>query len=192
VELRSLGVYCSSAEGAPEWLVSEAVAVGRGIAARGLQLVYGGASVGVMGKLADAALDGGAKVVGVIPKALVGREAAHMRVTELKVVDSMHDRKAEMFRLADAFVFLPGGFGTIAEFFEMLTWKQLGIHGKPIVFVNLRGYYDPLLSQFERGIAEGLISSQCRILYAIADNAEKVFTLLEEATVLNRVPGKWY
>ena len=192
MDLRSLAVFCSASPNAPGWLTEEAVAIGKGIAQRGLRLIYGGASVGAMGMLADAALAGSAQVVGVIPKALVGREAAHQGVTELKIVETMHERKAEMFRLADAFVFLPGGFGTIEEFFEMLTWKQLGIHSKPIVFVNLHGYYDPLLAQFEKGIAEGIISSQCRVLYAIADDSEKVFALLGDATVLNRAPGKWY
>jgi hypothetical protein len=145
-----------------------------------------------MGALADAALAAGGAVLGVIPSALVGREVAHSSLTELRVVDTMHERKAEMFRSADAFVAFPGGFGTMEEFFEMLTWKQLGIHNKPIVFVNLRGYYDPMLAQFERAIADGIVRKEHRILYSVAEDGEKVFAVLEDATVLDRRPGKWY
>jgi uncharacterized protein (TIGR00730 family) len=97
-----------------------------------------------------------------------------------------------MFKSADAFVAFPGGFGTMEEFFEMLTWKQLGIHGKPIVIVNLRGYYDSILAQFERAIADGIVRKDNRILYSVAAEADKVFAILEDATVLNRTPGKWY
>jgi uncharacterized protein (TIGR00730 family) len=192
MELRSVCVYSSSAANPPQWLAEEAVGFGKGLAQRGWRLVYGGASVGVMGTLADSVLTSGGKVLGVIPKALVGRELAHQGLTELRVVDTMHDRKAEMFRAAEAFVAFPGGFGTMEELFEMLTWKQLGIHNKPIVFINLRGYYDPLLAQFERGISDGLIQKDCRILYAVAENAERVFNLLSEAPVMSRPPGKWY
>ena len=192
MEIRSVCVYCASASTAPPWLFDEVKIFGEGLARRGWRLVYGGASVGVMGALADAALAAGGQVLGVIPTALVGREVAHTSLTELKVVDTMHERKAEMFKSADAFVAFPGGFGTMEEFFEMLTWKQMGIHGKPIVFVNLRGYYDPLLSQFERAIADGIVRKEHRILYAVADDAEKAFSVLEDATVLNRIPGKWF
>ena len=192
MEIRSVCVYCASSSSAPAWLFDEVRAFGAGLASRGWRLVYGGASVGVMGALADAALAGGGSVLGVIPSALVGREVAHSSLTELKVVDTMHDRKSEMFKNADAFVAFPGGFGTMEEFFEMLTWKQLGIHSKPIVFVNLRGYYDPLLAQFDRAIADGIVRKEHRILYSVADDSEKVFAVLEDATVLNRPPGKWY
>lgn len=192
MEIRSVCVYCASAATAPAWLFDEVKAFGAGLARRGWRLVYGGASVGVMGALADAALAAGGAVLGVIPTALVGREVAHASLTELKVVDTMHDRKAEMFRSADAFVAFPGGFGTMEEFFEMLTWKQMGIHSKPIVFVNLRSYYDPMLAQFERAIADGIVRKENRILYSVAEDAEKVFAVLEDATVLNRPPGRWY
>lgn len=192
MEIRSVCVYCASSSSAPSWLFDEVKVFGDGLARRGWRLVYGGASVGVMGALADASLAAGGAVLGVIPTALVGREVAHSSLTELKVVDTMHDRKAEMFRSADAFVAFPGGFGTMEEFFEMLTWKQMGIHSKPIVFVNLRGYYDPLLAQFERAIADGIVRKEHRILYSVAEDAEKAFAVLEDATVLNRPPGKWY
>lgn len=192
MEVRSVCVYCASSSDAPPWLFEEVREFGAGLARRGWRLVYGGASVGVMGALADATLAAGGSVLGVIPNALVGREVAHASLTELKVVETMHDRKAEMFKAADAFVAFPGGFGTMEEFFEMLTWKQLGIHNKPIVFVNVRGYYSMMLGQFERAIADGIIRSEHRILYSVADDQEQVFSVLEDATVLNRAPGKWY
>jgi len=192
MDIRSVCVYCASATASASWLYEEVKAFGEGIGRRGWRLVYGGASVGPMGALADAALAAGGSVLGVIPSALVGREVAHSALTELKVVDTMHERKAEMFKSADAFVAFPGGFGTMEEFFEMLTWKQLGIHGKPIVIVNVRGYYDPILAQFERAIAEGIVRKDNRILYSVAEETGRVFAILEEATVLNRPPGKWY
>ena len=192
MEIRSVCVYCAASSEAPAWLFDEAKGFGAGLARRGWRLVYGGASIGVMGALADATLASGGQVLGVIPKALVGREVAHSGLTELKVVDTMHDRKAEMFKSAEAFVAFPGGFGTMEEFFEMLTWKQLGIHSKPIIFVNSQGYYDHLLAQFERAIADGIIRKENRVLYAVAQDQEHVFSMLEDATVLNRVPGKWY
>ena len=192
MEIRSVCVYCASSSSAPAWLFDEVRAFGAGLARRGWRLVYGGASVGVMGALADATLSGGGSVLGVIPSALVGREVAHSSLTELKVVETMHERKAEMFKSADAFVAFPGGFGTMEEFFEMLTWKQMGIHNKPIVFVNAKGYYDPMLGQFERAIADGIVRKEHRILYSVADDQEQAFSVLEDATVLNRAPGKWY
>ena len=192
MEIRSVCVYCASSSSAPAWLFDEVKAFGAGLARRGWRLVYGGASVGVMGALADATLSGGGAVLGVIPSALVGREVAHSSLTELKVVETMHERKAEMFKSADAFVAFPGGFGTMEEFFEMLTWKQLGIHNKPIVFVNVRGYYAMMLGQFERAIADGIVRKEHRILYSVADDQEQAFSVLEDATVLNRAPGKWY
>lgn len=192
MEIRSVCVYCSASSTAPAWLFEEIADFGRGVAARGWRLIYGGASVGVMGALADAALASKGSVVGVIPKALIGREVAHSGLTELKVVETMHERKAEMFKMADAFVAFPGGFGTMEEVFEMLTWKQLGIHNKPIVLVNSHQFFDPLVAQFDLGIREGLIRSDCRILYAVAENGLQVFNLLEDATVLNRLPGRWY
>ena len=192
MDIRSVCVYCASSATAPEWLNEEVREFGKGLASRGWRLVYGGASIGVMGALADAVLSAGGEVLGVIPKALIGREVAHPRLTELKVVETMHDRKAEMFKAADAFVAFPGGFGTMEEFFEMLTWKQMGIHSKPIVFVNSHGFYDPLMAQFERCIAEGIIRKEARILYSLAEKSTQVFNVLEDSTVLNRAPGKWY
>jgi hypothetical protein len=192
VEIRSVCVYCSASSSAPPWLFEEIADFGRGVAVRGWRLIYGGASVGVMGALADAALASSGSVVGVIPKALIGREVAHSGLTELRVVETMHERKAEMFKSADAFVAFPGGFGTMEEVFEMLTWKQLGIHSKPIILVNSHQFFDPLLAQFELGMRERLIRPECRILYAVAENGLQVFNLLEDATILQRQSGKWF
>lgn len=119
--------------------------LGQAIATQGHRLVYGGASVGTMGALADSALAAGGDVVGVMPKSLAERELSHTRLTELYVVDDMHQRKAKMAELADAFIALPGGIGTLEELFEVLTWKQLGIHAKPIILINIQGFYDALL-----------------------------------------------
>lgn len=144
-----------------------------------------------MGGLADEVLAAGGKVIGVIPKALEAREAAHRRLTELKVVATMHEREQLLFDLADAFVAFPGGFGTLEEIIEMLTWKQLGIHGKPIVFANVGGYFDPLLKQFELAIQRRYARSEDRILYAVAENSEAILTLLEGAPVMARKVGDW-
>jgi uncharacterized protein (TIGR00730 family) len=192
MEIRSVCVYCASSSTAPGWLTEEIQEFGMGLASRGWRLVYGGASVGVMGALADSVLSSGGQVLGVMPRALIGREIAHAGVTEMKIVETMHERKAEMFKASDAFVAFPGGFGTMEEFFEMLTWKQMGIHSKPIVFVNSHGFYDPLMAQFERGIADGIIRKDARILYSLAEKGSQVFNVLEDSTILNRQPGKWY
>ena len=153
MELRTVCVYCSSSvTGTRNAAVEREIrAFGKEIARRGIALVYGGSSRGLMGALADEVLGAGGRVIGVVPKALEGREAAHRGLTELKVVSTMHEREQALFDLADAFVAFPGGFGTMEEIIEMLTWKQLGIHGKPVVFANVGGYFDPLLAQFDRG-----------------------------------------
>jgi len=192
METRSVAVYCSSAAKMPDWLCAEARVLGAGFAERGWRLVYGGASLGTMGILADAVLESGGRVLGVIPRALVNREIAHPKLTELRVVDTMHERKATMFAEADAFVALPGGLGTVEELLEMLTWKQLGIHGKPIIIVNPRTYFDALLAQFERGIADGLIRRDTRVLYAVVSSASDVFPVLADPPVMPRAPAKWY
>ncbi|HEY6147260.1 MAG TPA: TIGR00730 family Rossman fold protein [Thermoanaerobaculia bacterium] len=193
MELRTVCVYCSSStSGTRNAAVETEIRLfGSEIARRGIALVYGGSSRGLMGALADAVLAAGGRVIGVVPKALEGREAAHRGLTELKVVSTMHDREQAMFDLADAFVAFPGGFGTMEEIIEMLTWKQLGIHGKPIVFANVGGYFDPLLAQFEQAISAGYARAEDRILYAVAENTKGILTLLEGAPVLSRKAGDW-
>jgi hypothetical protein len=144
-----------------------------------------------MGALADETIAAGGKVIGVIPKALEGREVAHRGLTELKVVESMHEREQLMFELADAFVAFPGGFGTLEEVIEMITWKRMGIHGKPILLANIGGYFNPLLAQFDAAIATGFARREDRVLFSIADNAAQAMTMLEGAPVLDRKAGDW-
>ncbi|MEO8433016.1 MAG: TIGR00730 family Rossman fold protein [Acidobacteriota bacterium] len=191
MELRSVCVYCSSSSAKDAVVEQEIRLFGREIAKRGVRLVYGGSSKGLMGALADEVLAAGGKVTGVVPKALQGRESAHRGLTELKVVDSMHEREQAMFDLSDAFVGFPGGFGTLEEIIEMLTWKQLGIHGKPIVIANIGGYFDPLLAQFDLAIRKGYARGEDRILFAVAENTKAILTFLEGAPILSRKAGDW-
>ncbi len=174
----SLCVYCgSSSRGNPEHYLA-AKQLGRGMAARGIELVFGGGRIGVMGMLANAVLDGGGRVTGVIPRHLYDLEVGHEGVTELLLVDSMHARKTVMFERADAFVVLPGGLGTLDETFEIVTWRQLGLHDKPIVIVDVDGYWAPLRSLFEAVIAGGYAAPASRQLFAMVDTVEDVFTTL--------------
>lgn len=155
--MRSICVYCGSNAGSKPIYAERAMAIGDRIARDGLQLVYGGGNVGLMGTVADAVLHGGGEVVGVIPEQLVDWEVAHRGVTRLEVVGSMHERKMRMFDLADGFVALPGGFGTLDEMFEMLTWRQLGIGSKPCAFLDVDGFYEPLFAMIDRMVEEGFL-----------------------------------
>jgi uncharacterized protein (TIGR00730 family) len=153
--LRRICVFCGSNSGARQNYQQAAQAVGRLLCRRGIELVYGGGNVGLMGALANACLDEGGRVTGVIPQALVDRELAHTGLTELRIVRSMHERKALMADLSDAFLSLPGGYGTWEEFFEVLTWSQLGIQRKACGILNVDGYYDPLLAMADKALSEG-------------------------------------
>ena len=152
--MRSICVYCGSNSGASPVYAERAAALGERIARDGMQLVYGGGNVGLMGIVADAVLRGGGEVVGVIPEQLVNWEVAHKGLTQLEVVGSMHERKMRMFDLSDAFVALPGGFGTLDEMFEMLTWRQLGIGNKPCAFLDVDGFFAPLIQMIDRMVEE--------------------------------------
>ncbi len=152
--MKSICVYCGSNSGSRPAYAERAMALGERIAREGLTLVYGGGNVGLMGVVADAVLQAGGEVVGVIPQQLVDWEVAHRDVTRLEIVGSMHERKARMFDLSDAFVALPGGFGTMDEMFEMLTWRQLGLGDKPCAFLDVDDFYDPLLAMMDRMVAE--------------------------------------
>ena len=191
MDLRRVCVYCSSSSSRDSVVETEIRLFGREIARRGVRLIYGGSSKGLMGALADEVLAAGGLVTGVVPKALEGREAAHRGLTELKVVSSMHEREQALFDLADAFVAFPGGFGTMEEVIEMLTWKQLGIHGKPIVFANIGGFFDPLLAQFDLAIRSGYARPEDRILFAVAENTKSILTFLDGAPILSRKAGDW-
>jgi uncharacterized protein (TIGR00730 family) len=191
MDLKSICVYCGSSPTTEPVIEAEIRAFGREIAARGVRLIYGGSSRGLMGALADEVLKAGGRVVGVIPKALEGRESAHRGLTELKVVSSMHEREQLMFDLSDGFVAFPGGFGTMEEIIEMITWKQMGIHGKPIVIANIVGFFDPLLRQFEVAIERKFARKEDRILFAVAENHKAILTFLEGAPVMSRKAGDW-
>jgi uncharacterized protein (TIGR00730 family) len=158
--MRRVCVFCGSSAGKPGVYAEGARRLGEALAGRGLGLVYGGGHIGLMGVLADAVLAGGGEVIGVIPQSLVDRELAHAGLSELHVVETMHQRKALMADLSDAFVALPGGYGTLDETFEILTWAQLGIHAKPVGLLNVGGFFDPLLAWIGRAEAEGFIRPQ--------------------------------
>ena len=176
-----VAVFCGSTDGAhPEYLEA-ARALGAGLAARGLGLVYGGASVGLMGAVADAALAGGATVVGVLPAVLRDREIAHRGLSELHFVETMHARKAMMADRADAFIALPGGYGTLDEFVEVTTWAQLHIHTKPCVLVNMRGFFDGLLTFLDHAVREGFLREQNRGLVRVVGSVAGALEYVEAA-----------
>jgi len=175
---RRIAVYCGSAHGNDPAFLTEAVALGTAIAAAGLGMVYGGASVGLMGAAADAALAGGAEVIGVLPEVLAGSEIAHAGLTRLEVVPTMHTRKARMVKLADAFLILPGGYGTLDELMEIVTWKQLRLHSKPCVLINTAGYWDGLLSFLDSTVAAGFLKPENRKLLQVAGNAAEAVGLV--------------
>jgi uncharacterized protein (TIGR00730 family) len=162
-------VYCASSPGHDPAIQAATRALGRLLAAEGLGLVYGGGRAGLMGLVADTVLEAGGTVIGVIPKRLFPREIPHRGLTELIEVESMHARKTTMFERSDAFVALPGGFGTLEELFEVTTWAQLGIHQKPIGLLNVGGYYDSLLAFLDRAVSEGLLRPDNRALLVDRD-----------------------
>lgn len=171
-------VFCGSSSGFDPAYAAAARNLGKVLAEEQLTLVYGGARVGLMGAVADAVLAGGGRVVGVLPDFLRRKEVAHEHLTELEVVPSMHERKARMAELADAFVALPGGMGTMEEFCEIITWGQLGLHEKPCCLYNVNGYYDPLLDFVDRMAAEGFVKEKHKGLVLAADTAEGVLTAM--------------
>jgi len=162
VSLARIAVFCGSRAGGRPAYVQAAQALGAALAARGLGLVYGGARVGTMGALADAALAAGGEVIGVMPRGLVAREVAHPGLTAFHAVDSMHARKALMADLADGFIALPGGFGTLDELFEILTWAQLELHAKPIGLLDVEGFFEPLLAYLDRAVGESFLAAPHR------------------------------
>ncbi|HCR4028956.1 LOG family protein [Morganella morganii] len=161
-DIKRIAVYCGSAAGASEIYRLEAVKFARILVEQGITLVYGGASVGIMGTVADTVLREGGKAIGVIPALLEGREIAHKNLTELHRVSTMHERKSKMIELADGFVALPGGFGTLEEFAEVFTWGQIGLHQKPVGLMNINNYYDPLLSLISKMTDEQFMQEKYR------------------------------
>src|SRR5262249_11969059 len=172
-------VFCGSSPGARPAYREVAEALGRALAEQGRTLVYGGGNVGLMGGLADAALGAGGRVIGVMPQHLVAREIAHSGVTELRMVKSMHERKQLMADLADTFVLLPGGLGSLEEFFEVWTWGQLGLHAKPYGLLNVDGYFDPLLAFLDHAVAERFVRLEHRELLIVDANPERLLARLD-------------
>jgi len=178
---RRVAVYCGSADGNNPAFRAEATALGSAIAAAGLGLVYGGARVGLMGAVADAALAGGAEVIGVLPDVLAGKEIAHGGLTTLELVSTMHERKARMAELADAFLILPGGYGTLEELLEAVTWAQLRLHAKPCILINTAGYWDGLLAFLDTTVEAGFLKAKNRKLLRVAADAGEALGLLAES-----------
>ncbi len=181
--IHSVAVFCGSNSGADPAFAAGARALGRGLAASGMRLVYGGGRVGLMGAVADAAVAAGGEVLGVIPEFLARLEVAHTGIAELTVTDSMHSRKQLMFAEADAFVSLPGGLGTLDETVEIITWRQLGLHDKPILLCDIAGSAAPLLAAIEAAISLGFASARARDLFEVTDG---VAPLLERLRALPR------
>jgi uncharacterized protein (TIGR00730 family) len=165
-------VFSGSSPGADVAYRAAAVDLGHRLAGRGIDLVFGGASVGLMGAVADAAMEDGGHVIGVIPQALVDREVAHDGLADLRIVDSMHERKALMAELADAFVALPGGVGTLEELFEIYTWNQLGLHAKPLGLFNVRGYFDGLARFLDHAVAERFVTEKHRAMLLVEEDLD--------------------
>jgi uncharacterized protein (TIGR00730 family) len=176
--VNSVCVYCGSSPGTDASFMDAAIACGTQVAREGLTLVYGGGKVGLMGAVADAALAAGGRVVGVIPQALVGREIAHEGLTELHVVASMHERKALMASLADAFVALPGGVGTLEELFEIWTWAHLGVHAKRCAVLDVADFWSPLLAALDGMVIEGFLRRDVRDLLIHARDVDELFARL--------------
>jgi len=177
-EISTLCVYCGSRVGNRETFRAEAERLGRMMAERGIGLIYGGGAIGIMGVMADAVLDAGGRVIGIIPEHL---EVGHRGVTELVVVSSMHERKQMMVERSDGFVVLPGGLGTLDETFEIITWKQLGLHDKPIVIADLDGYWQPLATLIEAVIDNGFAEPSVRDLATVVGSIDEVLPAMERA-----------
>ncbi len=177
-QVRSLSVFCGSSTGSNGRHRDAAATLGAILAEEGVELVFGGARIGLMGVLADAALEAGGRVVGVMPENLNSRELAHPGVNDMRVVASMHARKQKMFEISDACAVLPGGFGTLDETFEIITWKQIGLHDKPIVLVDSDGYWKPLGALFDHVIGEGFARPDARTLFTVVDGAADVLPAL--------------
>ncbi len=187
--LKRVCVFAGSSPGNDPRFLDAARELGAALAQRGVELVYGGANVGLMGAMANAVLEGGGHVIGVIPRHLLDFEVAHTGIPDLRIVESMHDRKALMAELSDAFVALPGGFGTLEETFEVLTWRQLGLHQKPVVILNAGGYFDALVAFLEHMVKRRLLSPENHALLSVETSIEEMFAALErEAT---EGGGKW-
>jgi len=187
--MKAICVFSGANAGFQPIYSEAALELGRNIARRGLKLIFGGGGVGLMGVVADAALAVGGEVIGVIPRALVTKELAHRKVTDMRVVGSMHERKALMAELADGFIALPGGYGTLDELCEILTWAQLGIHAKPSALLNVADYFDPFLAFLDHSVREGFIRSEHRAMLFVAQDSEVLLEAMK--TYQAPVTPKW-
>lgn len=176
-KIKRVCVFCGSSSGKQEIYAEQARALGQAMTANGIGLVYGAGGIGLMGTIADTIIEANGEAIGVIPYALATKERAHSKA-EMRVVNTMHERKAMMADLSDAFIAMPGGFGTFEELMEIITWGQLGIHQKPIGVLNVAGYYDPLLAMIDRAVEEGFILPRYRSLIVVASNAEALLEKL--------------
>ncbi|WP_010252228.1 LOG family protein [Myroides injenensis] len=182
-------VFCGSSSGSKTSFKTSAYELGRELASSKIGIVYGGAKVGLMGAVADGALENGGEVIGVLPIFLQEVELGHPNLSELYIVKTMHERKAKMGELSDGIIALPGGYGTLEEFFEMLTWAQLGLHKKPVALLNVEGFYNPLLKMIDEMVMSGFLKSENRDMIVVADNVNELFVKMSnyEAPKV----GKW-
>lgn len=187
--IKRICVFCGSQAGSREVYGEQARALGRAMADRGIGLVYGGGGIGMMGAVADAVIEARGEVIGVIPYALASKERAR-RDIDMRVVNTMHERKAMMAELSDAFIAMPGGFGTLEEMMETITWGQLGIHRKPVGLLNVASYYDPLIAMIDRAIEEGFILPRYRNLFVASSGVDELFDLMRKFQPLEGVV-KW-
>ncbi|GAB6010130.1 cytokinin riboside 5'-monophosphate phosphoribohydrolase [Bacteroidia bacterium] len=183
--MKYISVFCGSSSGAEKIFTEQATILGRTIARKGYGIVYGGAHVGLMGAVADGALSEGGEVIGVLPGFLQEKELEHKRLSQIYIVDTMHERKAMMNKLCDAVIALPGGYGTMEELFEMLTWGQLSLHKKPVALLNIEGFYDPLIALSEIMIEKGFLKEEYRDLLIVDNIIDKLLLKME-----NYVPPK--
>ena len=189
MNLNRICVFCGSNMGSKPAYRDAAVEMGQLLTSRGIELVYGGGNIGLMGVLADAMLDAGGRVIGVIPESLMAKEVGHQGLTQLRIVRSMHERKALMADLSDGFIALPGGYGTFEEFCEVVTWSQLGLHAKPCGVLNVEGYYDPLLELFDRAVIEQFLRVENRKL--VLEDANPKQLLQKMAEFVPAPADKW-
>ena len=187
--MKRITVFCASSFGTEKIYEEQAIALGITLAEQNIELVYGGANVGLMGAVADGALHAGGKVIGVLPNFLRSKEIAHLGLTELILVESMHERKTKMNDLCDGVIALPGGFGTLEELFEMLTWAQLGLHKKPIAILNVNGFYDSLIALLQTMTEKGLLKEVNREMLLVSDNIDDLLDKMKNYVA--PTVGKW-
>ncbi|MCA6068532.1 TIGR00730 family Rossman fold protein [Chryseobacterium sp. RG1] len=187
--MKSITIFCGSSFGSDNVFKEQATLLGQTLAKQDIQLIYGGADVGLMGAVADGALNAGGKVIGVLPHFLQSKEIAHKQLTELILVETMHERKTKMNDLCDGVIVLPGGYGTLEEFFEMITWAQLGLHKKPIAILNIDGFYDDLIKLVQTMVDKGFLKQINREMLLIGDNIDELLEMMRNYKA--PTVGKW-